>query len=175
MTKSARSSATIEDAIPVFSSEERVVAANAIVKKNMYCAIGAGCVPVPLADLVGVTTFQVVMIKQLSNLYGVKFSEHVARNLVVALLGTLSTRLITAGVVGSIFKFIPGFGAVLGGLLAVPAVAGAVTYAVGKVFVKHFEEGGTLLDLNVEKVRSFFAEQYKSGSKAAASAEPVSA
>ncbi len=175
MPKSARAESPVEEAIPVLSSEERLAAANAIVKKNVYWSMGVGCVPVPFADLVGVTTFQVVMIKQLSNLYGVKFNDHIARNLVTTLLGTLSARVITAGVVGSIFKFIPGFGAIIGGLLAVPAVAGSVTYAVGRVFVKHFEEGGTLLDLNVEKVRTFFTDQYKVGAKTVAAQPAASA
>ncbi len=173
MPKSARIDTPAEEAIPVLSSEERLVAADKIIMKNVYCTAGIGCVPIPLVDLVGIGSFQALMIKQLSNLYGVKFNDHIAKNLVTALLGTLSARVITAGVVGSIFKFIPGFGAVVGSLLAVPAVAGSVTYAIGRVFVKHFEEGGTLLDLNVEKAKTFFQSQYKVGQKVAA--EPVSA
>jgi uncharacterized protein (DUF697 family) len=78
-------------------------------------------------------------------------------------------------VVGSMFKVLPGFGAVVGGLLAFPAISGAVTYALGKVFVKHFEEGGTLLDLNVEKMREFFASQYQLGRKVVAEPAPAAA
>jgi uncharacterized protein (DUF697 family) len=155
---------------PELTAEQRLAAAEKIVKKNTYCAAGIGCVPIPLVDLVGIGGFQAVMIKELSSLYGVKFNDHLVRNLVSALIGTLSVRTITAGIVGSAFKFIPGIGAVIGSLLAVPAVAGAVTYAIGRVFIKHFEEGGTLLDLNVEKSKAFFQAQYKLGEKAAAPA-----
>ncbi|MCC5025207.1 MAG: DUF697 domain-containing protein [Candidatus Synoicihabitans palmerolidicus] len=162
MPKATRGDAA-KQAIPVTSDEDRIASAYAIVKKNMYCAGGSGIVPVPFVDLVGVVTFQVLMIKQLSTLYEVKFQRHLARNLVVALVGTLSARAITAGVVGSLFKFIPWVGATVGAWIAVPAVAGGVTYAIGRVFVKHFEEGGTLLDRKVLNVRSFFTDQYKVG------------
>ncbi len=161
--------------IQVLSSEERLAAGQKIVKRNTYIAAGVAAVPVlpPGVDLAALGGVQVLMIKQLSDLYRVPFKENVARNLVAALVGTLSSRVLAAGVVGSMLKVLPGFGAVIGGLLALPAVSGAVTYALGKVFVKHFEEGGTLLDLDVNKVRDFFASQYQLGRKVAA--EPASA
>jgi uncharacterized protein (DUF697 family) len=166
--------------IQVLSSEERLAASQKIVKRNTYIAAGVAAVPVlpPGVDLAALGGVQVLMIKQLSDLYGVKFKDNVARNLVsalVALVGTLSSRVLAAGVVGSMLKVLPGFGAVIGGLLALPAVSGAVTYALGKVFVKHFEEGGTLLDLDVNKVRDFFASQYQVGRKVAAEPAPAAA
>ena len=163
--------------IQVLSSEERLAASQKIVKRNTYIAAGVAAVPVlpPGVDLAALGGVQVLMIKQLSDLYRVPFKENVARKVVAALVGTLSSRVLAAGVVGSMFKVLPGFGAVIGGLLALPAVSGAVTYALGKVFVKHFEEGGTLLDLDVNKVRDFFASQYQVGRKVAAEPAPAAA
>lgn len=163
--------------IQVLSSEERLAAGQKIVKRNTYIAAGVAAVPVlpPGVDIAALGGVQVLMIKQLSDLYRVPFKENVARNVVAALVGTLSSRVLAAGVVGSMLKVLPGFGAVIGGLLALPAVSGAVTYALGKVFVKHFEEGGTLLDLDVNKVRDFFASQYQVGRKVAAEPAPAAA
>lgn len=163
--------------IQVLSSEERLAASQKIVKRNTYIAAGVAAVPVlpPGVDIAALGGVQVLMIKQLSDLYRVPFKENVARNVVAALVGTLSSRVLAAGVVGSMLKVLPGFGAVIGGLLALPAVSGAVTYALGKVFVKHFEEGGTLLDLDVNKVRDFFASQYQVGRKVAAEPAPAAA
>ena len=165
--------APVQDAIPVLSSEERLAAAERIVRKHMYCSAGIGCVPVPIVSLIGVAGFQAAMIKELSNHYGVKFNDHMVRNLVLALIGTLTHRVVSAGVVGGLFKFIPGFAAAILSVLAVPAVAGGLTYAMGRVFIKHFEDGGTLLDLNVAKTKDFFQSQYKMGQKVAAT--PVAA
>jgi len=163
--------------IQVLSSEERLAAGQKIVKRNTYLAAGVSAVPVfpPLLDLAAIGGFQVLMIKQLSDLYRVPFKENVARNLVAALVGTLSARVLAAGVAGSMFKILPGVGAVVGSILALPVVSGAVTYALGKVFVKHFEEGGTLLDLDVNKVRDFFASQYQVGRKVATEPAPAAA
>jgi len=37
-----------------------------------------------------------------------------------------------------------------------PIVAGAATYAIGKVFVRHFASGGTFLTFNPEKVKDYY-------------------
>lgn len=160
--------APMQDAIPVLSSEERLAAAEQIVRKHMYCAAGIGCIPVPIVSLIGVAGFQAAMVKELSNHYGVKFNDHLVRNIVLALIGSLTHRVVSAGVVGGLFKFIPGMAAAILSVLAVPAVAGGLTYAMGRVFIKHFEDGGTLLDLNVAKSKEFFQSQYKVGQKVAA-------
>jgi hypothetical protein len=39
----------------------------------------------------------------------------------------------------------------------------ASTYAVGSVFIQHFETGGTLLTFDAEKVRDFYAQQFREG------------
>ena len=44
-----------------------------------------------------------------------------------------------------------------------PAAAGASTYAVGQVFIQHFESGGTFLDFDPDKVKAYFAEQVEKG------------
>jgi len=42
---------------------------------------------------------------------------------------------------------------------------------VGKVFVQHFESGGTFLSFDPEKVRSHFEEELKMGKAVAAVAK----
>lgn len=152
------------------TGEERLEEANRIIKKNMYWAMGFGAVPVPLVDIVGVGGFQLRMISDISALYDVPFSEQIVRNIVGALVGTLGARVATLVVVGSMIKTLPFAGALVGGVLAMPAIAGATTYALGKVFVKHFEAGGTLLNLDIEKMKDYFASQFGSGKKLSAEA-----
>jgi uncharacterized protein (DUF697 family) len=55
----------------------------------------------------------------------------------------------------------------IGGLISVPIVAGSATYALGQVFVEHFERGGTLLDFDPKPARAFFEEKLKEGQKVA--------
>ena len=58
----------------------------------------------------------------------------------------------------SVVKAIPLLGTLVGGVSWL-ALAGASTYAVGKVFIQHFESGGTLLTLDPEKVMDYYREQ----------------
>jgi hypothetical protein len=40
---------------------------------------------------------------------------------------------------------------------------GAFTYAVGQVFIQHYATGGTMLDFDTTKARTFMSEQYEKG------------
>lgn len=54
------------------------------------------------------------------------------------------------------------------GLVTTPVFAWASTVAVGRVFIEHFESGGTLLDFDAEKMRHYYYRQFeaaKHGSK----------
>ena len=42
-------------------------------------------------------------------------------------------------------------------------VSGASTYAVEQVFKRHFETGGTILDLDTERFQRFYDEQFEKG------------
>ena len=62
---------------------------------------------------------------------------------------------LAGGFVPTYLKAVPGLGMVAG-ILTAPLFYGAVTYAVGKVFIEHFETGGTLLTFNADRMRVYF-------------------
>jgi hypothetical protein len=63
---------------------------------------------------------------------------------------------------GSAIKVLPGVGTFFGaGTL--PLMAGAVTYATGRMFIAHFESGGTLIDFDAVALRSAFAAKLAEG------------
>jgi uncharacterized protein (DUF697 family) len=66
-----------------------------------------------------------------------------------------SGTLPVVGVLGlnSGLKLMPGIGSLIGSG-SVSITGSLLTYAVGRVFVKHFESGGTYLTLNTHKARS---------------------
>ena len=124
-----------------------------------------GLVPVPVFDMVAVVATQLKMIHALSRVYGVKFTENIAKSIVLSLIGGILP-VGAAASVGSLLKTIPGLGS-LAGSASVSLLAGALTFAVGKVFVQHFESGGTLLDFDPSKVRDRFREEFQRGKAAA--------
>jgi uncharacterized protein (DUF697 family) len=140
------------------SPEARLEQANSVVRRNMYWAMGAGILPLPLLDVVAISGVQLKMLRELSNLYDFKFSEGVAKKAVMSLLVGLGGVGI-GGLIGtSLFKLIPFVGLPLG-IASVPVVSGAFTHAVGQTFIMHFEAGGTLLDFDPKAMRTFFESE----------------
>jgi uncharacterized protein (DUF697 family) len=140
--------------------------ADNLIKNHVLGACAASMVPVPLFDVAAITAVQVRMIYKLAEMYDKTFSEHAVRNTIAALVG--GTVGHGAGVMAaiSLTKAIPGVGWMLG-MISLPAVAGGATYAVGRVFARHFQEGGSVSDISVENVRSYYNEQLEKGKKIA--------
>ncbi len=142
--------------------EEKELAAKKVVKNYMWWSMGAGLIPVPFADLAAVSGVQLKMLKDMSDIYEIKFAENKGKSIISALLGSIVPNTLSAGNVGSLLKMVPVVGSVIGGL-SMSLFSGAATYAIGKVFIQHFEAGGTFLDFNPATVKEYFHTLYKEG------------
>lgn len=129
----------------VTPTTDRAKGAAALVERYAAYSAAAGLVPVPAVDAAAIAGVQVTMLRALSAYYGVPFSQELGKSLVAALLGGLMPSL--AGY--QLLKF----AGPLAGVLGISGFAATSTWAVGQVFVAHFESGGTLLDVNVEQSR----------------------
>ena len=134
--------------------------ARQLIRRNVYWALGAGLVPLPGADLLAMTGVQIKMLKELSDLYEVKFFEEKAKTVVGALVAGLGSLSLAGALAGSLFKVVPVVGQLVG-MLGVPIMAGTLTMAVGNVFALHYESGGTLLDFDAAKMRKHFVQEYE--------------
>lgn len=123
-----------------------------IISSNCKWAAAAGFIPVPYLDMAGLAAIQVKMVNELAKEYGKTLKQEAVRASVSTLLGTLATAGLAAPVAMTTLKIIPGLGVVAGGI-SLGALGAAATYAIGKVFVNHFEGGGTLADFDAEKVK----------------------
>jgi uncharacterized protein (DUF697 family) len=147
----------------VTNMSENDVAAQGIVEKYMWWAVGAGLIPVPILDLAAVTAIDLKMIQELSVEYGVEFREDRGKAIVAALVGGVASGWVGRGVgVITVLKAIPLVGQSVASL-SMSIFGGASTYAIGKVFVQHYATGGTMLDFDAEKARRFFGEQFQKG------------
>ncbi len=136
--------------------------ADQIIRQNVLWAAGGGVIPIPIVDMIAITVVDVKMLKELSVLYGVPFKEDQVKNIVAALLAGMGAPTLGMALTVSLVKTIPVVG-VLSAIVAVPGLAAAFTYAVGKVFVQHFASGGTFLDFDPKKVREHFAREFEEG------------
>ena len=138
---------------------ERLVSARSLTKNYVLIGAGLGLIPVPLADLAALAALQVKLVHGLSKHYDVEFKENIAKSLVASLLSGVSGLLGFASL-SSLAKAVPVLGTLAGGG-AVAITAASITFATGEVFTRHFESGGTLLDFNVEKMKSLFKCEIK--------------
>jgi uncharacterized protein (DUF697 family) len=144
--------------------------ANQIMRKNIWISMGAGFIPIPMIDTAAVFGVQLKMLNELSKLYGVQFADNRVKSILGALLGGLSADMLTRSTLTSWIKTIPIIGFV--GSFSMPLYSAAATYAVGKIFIQHFESGGTFLDFQPERVKDYFAKLYKDGKAEFSKAKP---
>jgi uncharacterized protein (DUF697 family) len=137
-----------------------------VVKKYMLWSLGAGLIPVPLLDIATVTGVQMKMISEISKVYGVEFKENRAKNIISALFTSVSANTFAYGTVGSAIKSIPLVGTLVGSV-TMPLFSGTFAYALGTVFINHFENGGSFLDFDTEKMKDHFGEMFSKGKKVA--------
>jgi uncharacterized protein (DUF697 family) len=140
----------------------RELTADNLIKDYVIGSVAASIVPVAFFDIAAVVGIQLRMIQKLSQLYGKPFSEKLGRKVIYALAGGVLGYGAGYVVAASATKMIPGIGWMVG-MVSLPVVAGGSTYAVGRSIVKHYEEGGTLLDFNASKMREFYKEQFEKG------------
>lgn len=134
----------------------------------MLGAVGLGFVPIPLVDVFGLVGIQLDLIKKikkLSDYYEVPFKESMAKNIIGALVGSITPVALTPFAF-SLLKIVPVVG-YTASAVSLCIMGGGATYALGRIFAKHFANGGKIDDLKVEDVKQEFAEAYEDGKKLA--------
>lgn len=145
--------------------DDRLVDVHALhtVKSWSQWAVLAGLIPAPVVDTVAISAIQIKMIHTLCKLYHVQFKKEAALAVVSGLVGgSLTTTL--AGMGGVVLSNLPGIGSLMK-YTAQPVLSYASTYALGRVFMRHFENHGTMVDIDSKKLETYFKEQYAKGRK----------
>jgi uncharacterized protein (DUF697 family) len=138
---------------------------NNTVKNHVIGSMAVGLIPLPIVDLVALTGVQVNMLRKLAKAYDVPFFQDKVKNILACLIGgglpvTLSATF------SSLLKTIPIIGQTTGAI-SMSILAGATTYATGKVFIQHFESGGTFLNFDPEAVKEYYETMFKEGQQIA--------
>lgn len=134
------------------SDRRRFERARAIVVRYRKWTIAAAAAPIPLADAVLIGGVQLRMVRQLAQLYDVPFEKVRVASLLSALFGGWTPYTISIGVAGAAARMAPGLGTLIGIATSV-GTSTLATEAIGKIFIQHFEGGGTLLDFEPRKYR----------------------
>ena len=162
-TKRAASPRKIE----VARDARRAQAAKLVERFALWSGV-AGLLPIPFVDLAAVGGLQLQMLRRISQIYDVAFSENRGKALVAGLAGSMFP---ATGAIGaaSLMKGIPILGTTVSSL-TMPALSMGATYAIGLAFIQHFSSGGTLLDFDPPNYREFIrahSDAWNARSKAA--------
>ena len=141
---------------PILTTFKQKDTARKIIHQRTLYSAGVGFLPLPVLDVIGITSIQLWMIRDIARVYDIPFERH----LVKSFIGSVVSNLGAYGLV----KSIPIVGFMLGGSV-VALGAATTTYTLGKIFMQHFDQGGTLLDFNPSTSRAYFYKQYETNQK----------
>ena len=131
-------------------------AAKLVDRFSLWSGVG-GLIPLPFVDVLAVGGLQLQMLRRLSQIYDVQFSENRGKALIASIAGTMIP--VTSGMgAASALKGVPILG-MIASAFVMPVLSAGATYAIGKAFVQHFESGGTLLDFNPPDYKEFIKAQ----------------
>src|SRR6185312_12757615 len=125
--KSSASSDTGE-AIAADTPETREEMASKLVDRFALWSGVAGLIPVPVVDVFAVGGLQIQMVRRLSQIYDVEFSENRGKALIASLAGSMIPA--TSGIgAASVLKAVPVIGTIAAGFV-MPALSAGATYAI---------------------------------------------
>ena len=130
-----------------------------VISTAVKWSAAAAIVPVPYFDLLALGAVQVKMVRDLARVYGLEAEGETLKGVISALLGTLAPAAISGGLLGSALKVIPIGGTIVGSV-GLAAFGSAATYAIGKIFVAHFDQGGTVKSFSAEAIEADLKKEF---------------
>jgi len=118
--------------------------AKRMVKRFSLWSGAAGAIPLPFVDMATVGGVQMYMLRRLSEIYEVPFSENRGKSMLAMMAGMMIPTTSGMGAI-SLIKGIPVAGTVVS-VMAMPTLSAGATYTIGMAFIEHFAAGGTLLN-----------------------------
>ena len=153
---STNSAEDITDIIPFDNYESE---AQSIIRKYTLASTGLGFIPNPIVNVGSTASTQIMMIRELCELFNVPFNKNLAGVALNAVLGSMVTK--AAGMLAAIF--IPGAKPMARFNLAGGGISGLYTNTVGEFYKIHFQKGGSLKDASITDLSKYFKEEYERG------------
>ncbi|ORT99818.1 hypothetical protein D081_1399 [Anaerovibrio sp. JC8] len=106
---------------------------NAIVKKHAMMAMGASFIPIPGASLAALYANDLYMFKEINDCLGIRFSNSQIKTIAIAIGTELGAFWLAKKGIFEMVKFLPGFGALAGGMLRAASEAAEI-YVVAIIY-----------------------------------------
>lgn len=126
--------------LPAEMRGERKNRALKTIYKYVVMSTGMGFVPAPLVSQIAISGVLVSMVTELCHEFDAKVSNHMIKTALASILGGAHSGWIAHYSTKQIYRFVPSISYVPS-IVARPIAAGAVTYAIGRLFLRHLEAG----------------------------------
>ncbi len=143
---------------------KRLDAAGEIIASSTKWSIAASLVPIPYLDIAALGAIQVNMIVDLAKLYDQTVTKQAVHGVISVMLGTLVPAGAAQFAVTTSAKLFPGYGTAIG-TVTLATFGTAATYSIGKVFVRHFEGGGTIGNFSTAAVQEDLKKEFARASE----------
>ncbi|MFN9646413.1 MAG: YcjF family protein [Cyanobacteriota bacterium] len=144
---------SLEEKLTAIAHAERLARAQVLVKNYTLGAASLALLPFPIVDQLLLVGLGVKMVHDLCRHYDVAFKANLARAIIASLLSGL-TGGVLAGGISSLSRTVPVLGTLYAGRIAISSAS--ITFALGTVFINHFESNGTLLKVDPEWFKEVF-------------------
>ncbi len=131
--------------------------AEKIIRSHVLWSMAAGAVPFPFIDVMGVTFIQMDMFKQISKIYSADFELNKGKALITSFVTSTLGGTITIG--PSLFKTVKKPAS----MISNSVLQGALTYALGYLFLNSYDEGKCFFDLGLSDSTELFEEAFERG------------
>jgi uncharacterized protein (DUF697 family) len=151
-----------EDATHAEDGVGEVDKALSVVRLYSMIGAGVGLLPGGLLNFGAILIVQIAMVWRIASVFGHKDGKDRIRGSILSLIGSAVPTVVghSAGfAVASIPAVIAGTAIYF---IVTPVLAYAMTQAVGKAFIMHFESGGTLLTFDPRAFGEYFLKEFQS-------------
>lgn len=148
--------------------ERKAKAARRWASRYVATTFGVGFAPIPFSDASVLIPMQVTLLAHITAIFGISMDKSTIVSLIAAVGGTGSATMIGKTIVANAFKFVPGAGTLIGGLIS-GTTASIVTSALGLSYIEVLsiiaakEREGESIDLGL--IERLMRSQFKKNIK----------
>lgn len=144
--------------------ERKVDSAKNWARRYIVTTFGVGFIPIPFSDASLIVPMQVALLSHITVIFGVSIDRATLLSIIAAVGGTGSATYVGRSVVSNAFKFIPGVGTVIGGIIS-GTTASIITRALAFSYIQVLKVMATNelkgVETSTDKIISIMEKQFK--------------
>lgn len=144
--------------------DRKVKSAKSWARRYIATSFGVGFIPIPFSDASLLVPMQVALLGHITVIFGVPIDRATLLGIIAAVGGTGSATFVGRSIVSNAFKFVPGIGTIVGGIIS-GTTASIVTQALASSYIqvlKLISENELVTgETNTDKIVDLMQKEFK--------------